>query len=395
MEITMEYRLAYEILPAVRVSRKADKPWITKLDRNSDLLKASRAKENFEQWKISWQGNKVAWLEQEGQDNEEIIQEILNYIYEGYRLIMLKNAGLLAIGNSFSEVNDALQGHTLPDVRDNKESIVKDKIVVITGAAQGFGKGLAEHFAAEGACVVVADINRETGEKSVNEIIEKTGSEAIVFIPVDVTDSRSVDAMILQTVFAFGGLDLFVSNAGVLKAGGLETLEEDAFDFLTKVNYKGLFLGTKYASRVMKTQHKYRPGYFMDIVQINSKSGLQGSNRNFAYAGSKFGSIGLIQSFALELVTENIKVNAVCPGNFFDGPLWSDPESGLFVQYLKTGKVPGAKSIEDVRKHYEDMVPMRRGCFVEDVYKAVKYLIEQEYETGQALPVTGGQVMLK
>jgi len=395
MEITMEYRLAYEILPAVRVSRKADKPWITKLDRNSDLLKASRAKENFEQWKISWQGNKVAWLEQEGQDNEEIIQEILNYIYEGYRLIMLKNAGLLAIGNSFSEVNDALQGHTLSDVRDNKESIVKDKIVVITGAAQGFGKGLAEHFAAEGACVVVADINRETGEKSVNEIIEKTGSEAIVFIPVDVTDSRSVDAMILQTVFAFGGLDLFVSNAGVLKAGGLETLEEDAFDFLTKVNYKGLFLGTKYASRVMKTQHKYRPGYFMDIVQINSKSGLQGSNRNFAYAGSKFGSIGLIQSFALELVTENIKVNAVCPGNFFDGPLWSDPESGLFVQYLKTGKVPGAKSIEDVRKHYEDMVPMRRGCFVEDVYKAVKYLIEQEYETGQALPVTGGQVMLK
>jgi len=395
MEITMEYRLAYEILPAVRVSRKADKPWITKLDRNSDLLKASRAKENFEQWKISWQGNKVAWLEQEGQDNEEIIQGILNYIYEGYRLIMLKNAGLLAIGNSFSEVNDALQGHTLSDVRDNKESIVKDKIVVITGAAQGFGKGLAEHFAAEGACVVVADINRETGEKSVNEIIEKTGSEAIVFIPVDVTDSRSVDAMILQTVFAFGGLDLFVSNAGVLKAGGLETLEEDAFDFLTKVNYKGLFLGTKYASRVMKTQHKYRPGYFMDIVQINSKSGLQGSNRNFAYAGSKFGSIGLIQSFALELVTENIKVNAVCPGNFFDGPLWSDPESGLFVQYLKTGKVPGAKSIEDVRKHYEDMVPMRRGCFVEDVYKAVKYLIEQEYETGQALPVTGGQVMLK
>ena len=80
-----------------------------------------------------------------------------------------------------------------------------------------------------------------------------------------------------------------------------------------------------------------------DIIQINSKSGLEGSKCNFAYAGSKFGSIGLVQSFALELVEHGIKVNAVCPGNFLDGPLWSDPKTGLFVQYLKAKKVPGAK----------------------------------------------------
>jgi len=395
MEKKMKYNLAYEILPAVRVSLNARKPWILKLNRNEDMLSASRTKGKFEQWQKSWQGPEVTWLEPEGRNKEKIIQDILRDIREGYRLIMLKDAGLLAAGISFSEVNDALQEHTSANAGAKKDSTVKDKIVVITGAAQGFGKGLAEHFAAEGACVVVADINRKTGGESVKKIIEKTGNEAVVFIPVDVTDSNSMDTMIRQTVFAFGGLDIFVSNAGVLKAGDLETLEEEAFDFLTKVNYKGLYLGTKYAARVMKTQHKYHPGYFMDIVQINSKSGLQGSNRNFAYAGSKFGSIGLIQSFALELVTDNIKVNAVCPGNFFDGPLWSDPEKGLFVQYLKTGKVPGAKSIEDVRKHYENRVPMKRGCFVEDVYKALKYLIEQEYETGQALPVTGGQVMLK
>jgi sorbitol-6-phosphate 2-dehydrogenase len=121
---------------------------------------------------------------------------------------------------------------------------------------------------------------------------------------------------------------------------------------------------------------------------------LEGSNKNGAYAGAKFGTIGLTQSFALELVEDNIKVNAICPGNFLDGPLWSDPKKGLFVQYLEAGKVPGAKSIDDVRKFYESKVPMNRGCRIEDVMKALLYIVEQTYETGQAVPVTGGQVML-
>ena len=90
-----------------------------------------------------------------------------------------------------------------------------------------------------------------------------------------------------------------------------------------------------------------------------------------------------------------IKVNSICPGNFFEGPLWSDPETGLFVQYLRTGKVPGAKTIADVKAYYEKQVPAGRGCRVEDVMKAIFYVIEQEYETGQAVPVTGGQEMLR
>ncbi|HTZ50024.1 MAG TPA: sorbitol-6-phosphate 2-dehydrogenase, partial [Spirochaetia bacterium] len=100
------------------------------------------------------------------------------------------------------------------------------------------------------------------------------------------------------------------------------------------------------------------------------------------------------QSFAMELVEHGIKVNSVCPGNYFEGPLWSDPEKGLFVQYLKAGKVPGAKTVEDVKRSYESRVPMGRGCQVPDVVRAILYLVEQEYETGQALPVTGGQVMI-
>jgi sorbitol-6-phosphate 2-dehydrogenase len=144
----------------------------------------------------------------------------------------------------------------------------------------------------------------------------------------------------------------------------------------------------------MKLENAENPEYFSDIIQINSKSGLRGSNRNFAYAGAKFGGIGLTQSFAIELAPFRIKVNSICPGNFYEGPLWSDPQNGLFVQYLKTGKVPGAKNIDDVRKYYEDQVPMKRGCKLEDVMKALLYIIDQEYETGQAVPVTGGQVML-
>jgi NAD(P)-dependent dehydrogenase (short-subunit alcohol dehydrogenase family) len=145
----------------------------------------------------------------------------------------------------------------------------------------------------------------------------------------------------------------------------------------------------------MKVQHRYKKDHFSDILQINSKSGLKGSNKNFAYAGGKFGGIGLTQSFAMELMPFNIKVNSICPGNFFDGPLWSDPEKGLFVQYLKAGKVPGAKIIDDVKRFYEAQVPANRGCRVDDVMKAVYYAIEQEYETGQAIPVTGGQNMLR
>jgi len=167
-----------------------------------------------------------------------------------------------------------------------------------------------------------------------------------------------------------------------------------SFEFVTKVNYTGYYLCAKYAGAVMKAQFEADNSKFFDIIQINSKSGLEGSNKNFAYAGGKFGGLGLTQSFALELAPYNIKVNSICPGNFFDGPLWSDSENGLFVQYLRAGKVEGASSVEDVKKFYEAKVPMNRGCEPLDVARAIFYIVEQCYETGQAIPVTGGQIML-
>jgi sorbitol-6-phosphate 2-dehydrogenase len=305
----------------------------------------------------------------------------------------LKGLGVVAIADTASQLTELSQSGKCTDTEINTGRAA-GKTAIITGGAQGFGGGLVELMFKDEANVIIADLNKEKGEAYAVELNKSSKGNSALFVQVDVSDFESVENLVYETVCEFGGFDVFISNAGILHAGGLDEMDPATFELMTKVNYTGYFLCAKAASIVLKIQTENSTAYYGDIIQINSKSGLKGSNKNFAYAGGKFGGIGLTQSFAMELMPSRIKVNSICPGNFFDGPLWSDPEKGLFVQYLKAGKVKGAKSIEDVKAFYEGQVPAGRGCTVLDVMRAVYYIMEQEYETGQAIPVTGGQEML-
>lgn len=310
---------------------------------------------------------------------------------KGMRSVVIDGAGGFLLGEDY---DDALSGKSGAPTRTGREGVVSNKVCVVTGGAQGFGEEFVRELVGHGAIVFIADINEDGANKLARLLNESAGRTVAFGVAVNVTDEESVRQMVAEVVKTAGGIDLFVSNAGVLKAASVKTQSLDEFRFVTDVNYIGFFLCTKHVAPVMEKMNQPTGNYFTDIVSISSKSALEGSNKNAAYAGSKFGVVGLVQSFAKELVVDNTKVNTICPGNFFDGPLWSDPKTGLFTQYLNTGKVPGAKTIDDVRKHYEHQVPMRRGCTGEDVTRAILYAVEQKYETGQAIPVTGGQVML-
>jgi sorbitol-6-phosphate 2-dehydrogenase len=272
-----------------------------------------------------------------------------------------------------------------------------NRVCLVTGGAQGFGEEIVHGLCEGGAIVFIADLNLKGAETLAETLNGEYGKRTAIAVEVNVGDEASVAAMFEKIAVTAGGLDLCVSNAGVLRAQPILEQDIEAFKFVTGINYTGFAIVTKHAGLLLRRKFlaaSPSAPWTTDIIQINSKSGLEGSNKNGAYAGSKFGGIGLVQSFAKELVEYGVKVNAVCPGNFFDGPLWSDSEKGLFVQYLKTGKVPGAKTVADVKAFYEAKVPMGRGCEGPDVLKAIYYLVDQVYETGQALPVTGGQVML-
>jgi len=256
-----------------------------------------------------------------------------------------------------------------------------DRIALVTGGAQGLGRALCLRLAQEGARVVVADLNGEQARNTADEIAAATGRRTLA-ITVDVTDEAQVEAMVQRALDEFGRLDILVANAGILFSGPVEDFPADRWRKIIDVNLVGYFLCAKHAARVMKAQ---RSGV---IVQINSKSGKKGSYKNSAYAASKFGGIGFTQSIALELAEFGVRVNAVCPGNLLDSPLWVN---SLYKQYAERLGI----SEEEVRQRYIDQVPMKRGCTYDDVANLVVFLASDQssYMTGQAINVTGGQEM--
>lgn len=255
------------------------------------------------------------------------------------------------------------------------------KKAIITGAAQGLGEALFERFAREGADIVGWDINAEAIQATAARISKATGRTTAGRV-VDVTDAEAVRAGVDEAAGILGGLDIMVCNAGILISGDSITFDAAKWRKVIDVDLVGYFLCAREAARVMLA----RGGG--SIIQINSKSGKKGSFRNSAYAAAKFGGIGVTQSLALEFAEQGVRVNAVCPGNLLDSPLWVN---SLFKQYAANQGITEA----EVRQKYIDQVPMKRPCQYSDVANLVVFLAgdESNYMTGQALNVTGGQEM--
>lgn len=254
---------------------------------------------------------------------------------------------------------------------------LQNKVAVITGGAQGLGQALSQRLSDEGASVVIGDINLEGAQKTASEL-----KDAIA-VRVDITKYEDCVRLMNAAMEKYGKIDILVCNAAILISGAVGEFDPEKWKLVVDVNLCGFFNTAKAACEIFQKQ-----GYG-NIIEINSKSGKKGSAKNSAYAASKFGGIGLVQSLALELASENIRVNAICPGNMLDSPLWVN---SLFKQYARNQGI----TEEEVRQKYIDMVPMKRGCTYNDVANVLVFLASEDssYMTGQAINVTGGQQMM-
>jgi len=258
---------------------------------------------------------------------------------------------------------------------------LEGKKAIVTGAAQGLGAAILERLAEEGCDVAAWDVALDKAEETARAVAQKTGQK-VHARRVDVANAGEVRAATDESARMLGGLNVFVSNAGILISGDSIAFDASQWRKVIEVNLVGYFLCAREAARAMLA---HGGG---SIIQINSKSGKKGSFRNSAYAASKFGGIGVTQSLALEFADHNVRVNSICPGNLLDSPLWVN---SLFKQYAANQGM----TEEEVRQKYIDQVPMRRACQYRDVTNVVVFLASDEsgYMTGQAINVTGGQEM--
>lgn len=243
----------------------------------------------------------------------------------------------------------------------------KDKIVLVTGAARGLGRSIAEKFAGRGAHVAVCDLNREwlaDTEKAITGL----GRQALA-LAADVSNPEHVQAALETVVQQFGRLDVMVNNAGITKDGFLVRMSEADWDAVININLKGTFLFTKQAAKVMMKQKSGA------IVNVASIIGLIGNAGQANYGASKAGVIALTKSAARELASRNIRINAVAPG---------------FIETRMTEVLP-----EAIRQKMLAAIPLGRFGRPEDVANVVLFLAGQDaaYMTGQVLTISGGMVM--
>ncbi len=211
------------------------------------------------------------------------------------------------------------------------ETGLSGKVALITGAASGIGRGIAQALAAEGVRVVVADVDTARSEGAVAEIARAGGAARYVFC--DVADEDSVKAAVDGVLANEGQLHVMVNNAGIgPQRAPLIHSETDDWDRVYSVNLRGVFLGIKHAARIMVT---HRQG---SIINIASVAGLAGSPTLGPYGATKAAVINLTQTAALELAPSGVRVNAICPG-WIDTPILRDINRDTLARHIPVGRI--------------------------------------------------------
>lgn len=248
---------------------------------------------------------------------------------------------------------------------------MQDKVILITGGSSGMGRATAALFAKEGARVVIASRREERGKEALQEI-ERLGGEGI-FVKADVSKEDQVEAMVDKTVSEYGRLDFAFNNAGVEGKGARLAKETmDMWNNIMDINLKGVWLCMKYEILQMLKQ-----GGGV-IINNSSTSGLGGAPRLTIYSASKHGVIGLTKGAALEYISDNIRINAICPGII---------KTPMHDERLET--TPGLEKI------MLSMIPMGRFGKPEEVASAVMWLCSDDaaYVTGSTFLMGGGQAV--
>ena len=248
----------------------------------------------------------------------------------------------------------------------------ENQVALVTGAASGIGLATARAFAKAGASVVLADVNGDGARAAAEELVA-TGHRAMG-MRCDVAELGAVEAMVKQTVSAFGRLDVAFNNAGVqnVLAETADATPED-FDRVNSVNLRGIWACMKYELQHMRQQGSGA------IVNCSSIGGLVGGAERGTYHAAKHGVLGLTKSAALEYATRNIRVNAVCPGL-----IWTP----MVEQMVASGQKEALDGMVGA-------VPMRRHGHADEIANAVLWLCSSasSYVTGQSISVDGGLTM--
>ncbi|PIC56284.1 3-hydroxybutyrate dehydrogenase [Sporosarcina sp. P12(2017)] len=251
--------------------------------------------------------------------------------------------------------------------------MVKDKILLITGAAQGIGFEISKAFAEAGAIVVLTDVN----EEKVKEAAVTLGGSAIG-LKCDVTKEEDIQQAIDEAIARFGRIDILINNAGLQHVSKLEDFPTARFELLVKVMLTAPFIATKLVLPHMKKQQ------FGRILNMASINGLVGFAGKAAYNSSKHGVIGLTKVAALETAADGITVNAICPG-YVDTPLVRNQ----FEDLAEVRGVPLESVLEEI---IYPLVPQKRLLDVKEVADLALYLSSDSAKgiTGQAVVLDGG-----